>query len=184
MSFRSFIRSSAAAILCASAFFLAAVPLSLSAPDSAPWGAAGTPAVVHPAVRSPLSDTLSLDGEWDFLAGGVNYRLGVGEPAWGARDFDWSGARKILVPGNWESQGVGEPGPNRSWDCEWDRDFWELRHVYFGHALYRKEVSIPEAWSGKTIWLKIGGVRSEAYIWIDGKMEKLNTQLYMMQSVI
>ena len=169
MSFRSFISSSAAVILGAVAFFPAAVPPALSAPDSAPWGAAGTPAVVHPAVRSPLSDTLSLDGEWDFIAGGVNYRLGVGEPAWGPRDFDWSGARKILVPGNWESQGVGEPGPNRSWDCEWDRDFWELRHVYFGHALYRKEVSIPETWSGKTVWLKIGGVRSEAYIWIDGR---------------
>ncbi len=163
MNLRSILRFSLPVTFCLAASTV------LSASESASWGTAGTPSVVHPAVRSPLSDTVSLDGQWDFIAGGVNYRLGVGEPAWGARPFDWSAARKILVPGNWESQGVGEPGPNRSWDCEWDRVFWDLRHVYQGRAMYRKITPIPAGWTGKTVWLKIGGVRSEAYIWVNGK---------------
>ena len=160
--FRKLLRYSLWSAVC---FAAAAI---VSASESVFWGTAASPAVVHPAVRSPLSETVSLDGEWDFIAGGANYRLGAGDPAWGPRPFDWSKARKIYVPGNWESQGVGEPGPNRSWDCEWDRVFWDLRHVYQGRALYRKNITIPAEWTGKTVWLKIGGVRSEAYIWVNG----------------
>ena len=166
MNLLSFLRFCLTTLIC-----LAIASAVLSESESSSWGTAGTPAVVHPAVRSQLSDTLSLDGQWDFItgAGAVNYRLGVGDPAWGARSFDWSAARKILVPGNWESQGVGDPAPNRSWDCEWDRVFWNLRHVYQCRALYRKITPIPTEWAGKTVWLKVGGVRSEAYIWVNGR---------------
>ena len=136
------------------------------------WGLEPSVGVVNPVVRSPLCDFISLDGEWDFSNHNAwQYRLGVGDTAWAALNyvFNWDNARKINLPGNWESQGVGEPGPCLSWDCEWDRDFWDLRHVYMGFALYRKNVEIPKEWSDKPIWLKIGGVRSEAYFWVNGK---------------
>ena len=136
------------------------------------WGLESSPAVVNPVVRSPLSDYISLDGVWDFSTQNAwQYRLGVGDTAWAALNyvFNWDNSRKINVPGNWESQGVGEPGPCLSWDCEWDRVFWDLRHVYMGFALYRKTVDIPDNWADKAIWLKIGGVRSEAYFWVNGK---------------
>lgn len=140
--------------------------------ETTQWGQPSSPAVVNPVVRSDLSKTISLDGEWDFSTQNAwQYRLCVGETAWDALGyvFDWSNARKILVPGNWESQGVGEPAPCLSWDCEWDRDFWDLRHVFMGFALYSKQIEIPVDWSDKAVWLKIGGVRTEANIWVNGK---------------
>lgn len=136
------------------------------------WGEKSSYAVVNPVVRSPLCDFISLDGSWQFSNRDAwLYRLGVGDTAWDGLGFkyDWSDSRTIQVPGNWESQGVGEPGPCKSWDCEWDRDFWDIRNVYMGFALYRKAVKIPADWSGKAVWLKIGGVRSEAYIWVNQK---------------
>lgn len=137
--------------------------------QKADWGMKASTAVVNPVVRSPFSKFISLSGEWDFKTIDVwRYRLGVGEPGWGNRIFDWSGTRKIIVPGNWESQGVGEPGPNVTWDCDWDCARWDLRHVYMGRAIYRKSAPIPSDWKNSQIWLKIGGVRSEAWIWVNG----------------
>ena len=79
------------------------------------WGAPPSFAVVNPVVRSPLADVVSLSGEWDFLQDGRRFRLSVGEGIWGSFPMDWSGARKIQVPGIWEVQGVGEPGPGVTW---------------------------------------------------------------------
>lgn len=136
-----------------------------------PWGVESSIAVVNPAVSSPLQKVISLRGEWDFVYGdqAIPYRLGVGEPGWGSRSFDWSSARKIQVPGCWESQGVGEPGRSISWDCKWDCGDWELKHIYMGVGLYRKTVEIPNDWQNSQVWLKVGGVRSEAYFWVNGQ---------------
>ncbi len=133
------------------------------------WGAPPSFAVVNPVVRSPLADVVSLSGEWDFLQDARRFRLSVGEGIWGSFPMDWSGARKIQVPGIWEVQGVGEPGPGVTWDCPWDCGDWDLKHVYVGPALYRKTVEIPERWDGKRVWLKVGGVRSTAQIWVNGQ---------------
>ena len=168
--------SYAVGVIVSAVLFLGAADslLSQETAQKTRWGEPLSPAVVNPVVRSPLSTFLSLDGAWDFSTKEAwKYRLGVGDTAWDALNFKfhWTeeNTRTIEVPGNWESQGVGEPGPCLSWDCEWDRDFWDLRHVYMGFALYRKQIEIPADWSGKAIWLKIGGVRSEAYIWVNGK---------------
>jgi hypothetical protein len=41
--------------------------------------------------------------------------------------------------------------------------------MYQGDAWYRKTVTIPEDWRGKRVWLKIGGVRSQGWFWVNGK---------------
>lgn len=46
---------------------------------------------------------------------------------------------------------------------------WDLKNVYLGRALYRRVFELPKEWQGKRIWLKVGGVSSNAYLWINAK---------------
>ncbi|MDX9868860.1 MAG: hypothetical protein RBT78_13155 [Kiritimatiellia bacterium] len=132
------------------------------------WGyRKALPAVVNPAVRSPLQSVLSLRGEWEFVTQGVAPSRHPGWRAFYAKP--WPGSRTIQVPGCWEAQGVGTPGPSVTWDCKWDHGPREMRHVYMGEAWYRKTVEIPAAWRDKRVWLKIGGVRSQGWFWVNGK---------------
>ncbi len=123
------------------------------------------PAVVNPVVGSAMQKVLSLRGEWEFTTQGVAPLRHPGWRAFYARP--WPASRKIQVPGCWEAQGVGQPGMGDSWDPKWDHCAKPLRHVYQGDAWYRKTVAIPRAWSGQRVWLKVGGVRSQGWFWVN-----------------
>ena len=138
------------------------------------WGVTERPAVVNPVVRSQYADVVDLSGEWDFTNDqAVLFRLGVGDGVWGSANYSASfnnkAVRKITVPGLWEAQGVGETKPGNPWDPFWDKGEWTIRNEYLGFALYRKKAAIPENWDQKRVWLKIGGVSAQAYIWVNGK---------------
>ncbi len=134
------------------------------------WGyRRALPAVVNPTVRSPLQNVISLRGEWEFVPQVANMRPRR-HPGWDHFfNKPWKNARQIQVPGCWEAQGVGEPGPSVTWDCKWDHGPREMRHVYMGEAWYRKSVDLPAAWQGQRIWLKVGGVRSQGWFWVNDK---------------
>jgi len=160
-------------LMTAETILLLGIAMGASADESTlsgveSWGyRKALPAVVNQVTRSPLQETLSLRGEWEFVTQGVAPSR---HPGW--RSFyakPWPGARKIQVPGCWEGQGVGEPGPSVTWDCKWDHGPRELRNVYMGEAWYRKTVTIPPAWEGKRIWLKVGGLRSQGWFWVNEK---------------
>ena len=139
------------------------------------------PAVVNPIGREASPDLISLRGEWDFVtqpkAFPRRYRhtkvpfakVDEQTPAWlcASADTPWSKARKINVPGAWEAQGVGEPGMSITWDPLWDSSPKRIRHVYMGEGWYRKDVVLPRSWAGKKVWLKIGGVKSQGWFWIN-----------------
>ena len=146
------------------AFFALSAPLFGQNPTD--WGErAATPAVVHPAVSHPSREIISLRGDWDF----VTFTPPEPIPA-DAPDFDSLGrARKIEIPGCWEAQGVGKPGMSETWDCKWDCNPRPLRHIYRGAACFRRSVPIPNDWKNREIWLKIGGVRTEAWFWVNGR---------------
>ena len=131
------------------------------------WGGrAASPAVVDPAVRSPLQDVISLRGSWDFAVDAE----GIGRVAgWVNPGAAWPGLRSIQVPGCWEAQGVGQPGMSTTWDCKWDCALRALRHAYLGSAWYRRTISLPIAWQGKRIWLKLGGVQAQGWFWVNGQ---------------
>ncbi len=130
-------------------------------------GRKALPAVVNPAVASPLQSVLSLRGEWEFITHGS---APLRHPFWQSFYAQaWPDSRTLQVPGCWEAQGVGDPGPSATWDCKWDQSPRELRHVYMGDAWYRKRVDVPTAWQGKRIWLKVGGVRSQGWFWVNAK---------------
>lgn len=146
-------------------------------PETDPWGLCpATPAVVHPVALSPLQEVISLRGEWDFVTDASlmgRHRMGKG-PGW--NEPDWKGVRKIQVPGCWEAQGVGEPGMSHDWGLAFDCIPRPLRNVYMGVARYRRTVELPEAWAGKRVWLKVGGVRTEAWLWVNQqRVAHLNT---------
>ena len=139
------------------------------------------PAVVNPVGREDSADLISLRGEWEFVtqpkAFCRRYRhtkvafAKVDEQTPRVRrssmDTPWSEARKINVPGVWEAQGVGEPGMSLTWDPLWDCSSKKLHHIYMGEGWYRKDVVLPPGWNGKRVWLKIGGVRSQGWFWVN-----------------
>ena len=139
------------------------------------------PAVVNPVGRTASPDIISLRGEWDFVTqpkafcrryrhtkvpfAKVDEQTPVHRHS--TMDTPWSKARKINVPGAWEAQGVGEPGMSIPWDPLWDSSPKKLNHIYMGEGWYRKDVVLPSNWAGKKIWLKIGGVRSQGWFWVN-----------------
>ncbi len=129
-----------------------------------------SPAVVHSAVRSDLRPFLSLDGTWDFA---VDPQVEGEAKSWFRPETGLPAARAIEVPGCWEAQGVGEPGPSHPRLTEiYDAGPWpanvQLRAAYRGAAWYKREFTVPEDFGGKQIWLKIGGVNCKGWFWLNG----------------
>ena len=139
------------------------------------------PAVVNPVGREASPDVISLRGEWEFVtqpkAFCRRYRhtktpfAKVDEQTSAVcrsrMDTPWSEARKIHVPGAWEAQGVGEPGLSIPWDPLWDSSPKKINHIYMGEGWYRKDEVLPSGWNGKKVWLKIGGVKSQGWFWVN-----------------
>ncbi len=143
------------------AWLLALVALGLSSGWAQEREAA--PAVVNPALRSPLRQTLSLDGAWSFATD----PSGVGEQQkWFSPDTPLPNASTLQVPGCWEAQGVG--GPGNSGPVTPERSVRPLRGSYAGTGWYRKELTLPKEWAGKQVWLKIGGVHAQGWFWVNG----------------
>ena len=128
----------------------------------------------HPAVVSPVcppadGTTVDLAGEWEF----TRLRHGADRSQFFRRmqlKKDWPNARKIRVPGIWEDQGVGEAAPLPARVCYGGvRHDFPLRHSFVGNGWYRRTAEIPREWSGKRIWLKVGGVASQGWFWVNGR---------------
>ena len=139
------------------------------------------PAVVNPVGREASPNLISLRGEWEFVTQPKPFcrryrhtkvpfaKVDENTPAnrHSGMDTPWSKARKIHVPGAWEAQGVGEPGMSIPWDPLWDSSPKKINHLYMGEGWYRKDVALPSDWNGKKVWLKIGGVKSQGWFWVN-----------------
>ncbi len=125
-----------------------------------------TAAVVHAAVRSDLRPTLSLDGSWEFC---TDPKLEGESQAWFQQGKPLPNARQLQVPGCWEAQGIGEPALSQAGNkLVYEPVNVKLKHAYMGAAWYKKEFVVPQDWAGKQIWLKIGGVNSQGWFWVNG----------------
>ena len=100
--------------------------------------------------------SLSLNGTWEFQMDpedkGLTVMPGAELGKWFTAEADYS--HRIEVPGCWQAQGFGPP--NR-----------HLRHDYQGKAWYRRIVKIPSDWTGKRIWLHIGGASNYADVFVN-----------------
>ena len=136
------------------------------------------PAVVNPPVRAEGTPYLSLAGEWELITrthGGSGRSLQEiqHDIRWGGQRNKWYGSsgtdevHRVTVPGCWEQSGIGEPGKGIPHLCA-DSIEQEQRHLYAGSCWYRKVVRIPADWTGKRIWLKVGGARSRGWFYVNG----------------
>jgi len=122
-----------------------------------------TPAVVNPALSSSLRETISMDGKWDFATDPDNKG---DKEQWYLPGKELPGKVSIEVPACWEAQGIG--GPGKSTPSTGERVVVQLKGSYVGTAWYKKEVAIPEDWAGRQIWLKIGGINAQGWLWVNG----------------
>ena len=126
------------------------------------------PAVVNPVLRSVLRPTLELNGQWDFA---TDPKLAGEAGEWYLPKKELPEARPITVPGCWEAQGVGEPGPSHTATDKlaYEKAIVQLRSAYTGAAWYKRQVTVPADWQGKQIWLKLGGVNCQGWLWVNGR---------------
>ncbi|MCX6922088.1 MAG: hypothetical protein NT154_02540, partial [Verrucomicrobia bacterium] len=134
-----------------------------SAAAAGPEGRPPIPCVVNAVFPSQLSEVLRLDGSWEFVADPG--KRGEAEK-WFEPQQSWPGMTHIAVPGCWEAQGIG--GVGRSLNTTPEQVPAMLRGNYVGAAWYRKRVRIPGDWASKQVWLKIGGVNSQGWFYVNG----------------
>ena len=77
---------------------------------------------------------------------------------------------RITVPGNWEVQGHGVAiYTNIPYDfCPRDPQPPVLPEV-FPAAIYHRTFTVPEGWNGRTVFLNLAGIKSGAYVYVNGK---------------
>ena len=115
---------------------------------------------------------VSLHGQWKFFGvpNADEYPEDFYRP-----DYDDSSWRTMPIPGMWELNGFGDPV------------YLNVGYAWRGHftnqpladnptpikdnrvGSYRKEITVPADWKGDPIYLYIGSVTSNAYIWINGE---------------
>lgn len=127
-------------------------------------------------------DTIDLSGEWEFKMD--PHDLGRVEK-WFENRIPFE--RKVQVPGAWNTQGVTYESESmlREYEAKVldeqkqlfglgtlgkQTESAKLFGVFPGPAWYRKEITIPHAWSGSILWLVFGGVHREAEVWVNGKV--------------
>ena len=161
-----------AILLCVMAALMGALDFGVAGVAAAEIREA-TPAVVNPPIRWKGSKWLSLDGTWQFAK---DPKL-IGErQGWYKADVELPEAMEIQVPAAWETQGIAPPGMSHTDD---NRLVWEpvprmLRSKYLGAGWYKRTVTLPKDWSGKQIWLKVGGINSQGWLYVNGTFVSQN----------
>jgi len=108
----------------------------------------------------------SLNGRWRFHW--------VPTPDERPRDFfrpafDDSGWAEIPVPSNWELEGYGVPiYVNAGYPFK--KDPPRIAHDNNPVGSYRTRFTVPEAWSGRRVFVHFGAVSSAFYLWVNGEM--------------
>lgn len=155
-------------ILCAAVVLIGGALFGEDSDLPMTWGGREEhPAVVNPVMGNEEGCVVSLRGEWEFSPQEMTapWRNGIWKHFY--REKSWPGLRTIRVPGCWEAQGVGESGGGECWDAKWDNNAKPIRHKHMGDGWYRKKVLIPAAWKGKRVWLRVGGVKSKGWFWVN-----------------
>lgn len=108
------------------------------------------------AIAAPLrADTLSLAGSWE---------VSLHEPE--TADAAW---RSIALPGTLDDAQIGEPLALQPELNMRVLTALQRRHSYVGPAWYRREVTIPAAWAGRSIVLELERVLWESRAFVDGR---------------
>jgi len=133
---------------------------------------AHVPIIPYPDEGSALSGVregspwfISLNGEWVFK---LVPNPGSVPKEFPLEDFDTKGFEKIHVPSNWQMLGYDKPiYTNVAYPFRPDPP--RVPHDDNPTGLYRKTFEVPEAWSGRQVFLVFEGVDSAFYAWVNGR---------------
>ena len=108
---------------------------------------------------------ISLNGTWDFKWVEIPAKVpkGFWEP-----DFDTDSWDKIEVPSNWQMEGYGHP-KFRNISLSFENNPPHIPDYYNPVGCYRRRIEIPESWTDKMVKLRFEGIKSAAYVWLNGK---------------
>ena len=107
-----------------------------------------------------------LNGTWKFYFVDAYARLpnNITDPS-----VNVSGWNDVKVPGNWEVQGFGIPlYTNHGYEFKPRNPTPPLLPEENPVGVYRCDIEIPDDWMERDIFLHIGGVKSGAYVYING----------------
>lgn len=109
----------------------------------------------------------SLNGEWQFYYTDSHKSLpeNITEPQ--PSGIEWS---KIKVPGNWEVQGFGTAiYTNHGYEFKPRNPQPPQLPEDVPVGIYRTTFSVPDSWDGQTVFLRLCGVKSGTYVYLNGK---------------
>lgn len=144
-----------------------------------PWLALPTKESALRGEASPYR--VSLNGEYDFYC----YESPDQVDNFYEPGYNTTGAKKIQVPGNWETQGFDEPIYTNVL-FPWNYDMEEPCNIKPGKGLlkipnaphipshnptgcYRRSFTVPKSFAGREVYLYFEGVETAYYLWVNGQ---------------
>ena len=107
-----------------------------------------------------------LNGTWKFYYSDSHHNL-PGDAVQTVADM--SGWSDIQVPGNWEAQGYGTPiYTNHGYEFKALNPQPPQLPEDIPVGIYRREITVPEDWMSRDIYLHIAGAKSGVYVYLNG----------------
>ncbi|MCF8302360.1 MAG: DUF4981 domain-containing protein, partial [Bacteroidales bacterium] len=108
----------------------------------------------------------SLNGQWKFK---WVPKPGERSNDFYSKDFNDSDWEWIEVPANWEFNGYGTPiYTNIEYEFTNDPNPPQVPEWHNPVGSYRKEITIPDGWKGRRIFLHFGAVKSAMFVFLNG----------------
>lgn len=112
---------------------------------------------------------MSLNGKWKF-----NWVKNADQRPtdFFQEGFNDKGWDEIQVPGLWELQGYGNPiyvNVGYAWRNQFKNDPPNVPVENNNVGSYRRSFDLPANWKGKEVYLHLGSVTSNVYVWVNGK---------------
>ena len=120
-------------------------------------------------VKENSSNFMTLNGTWKFFW--VKNADARPTDFWKA-DFNDKGWSDMPVPGVWELNGFGDPiyvNVGYAWRSQFKNNPPQVPVENNHVGSYRREITVPAAWSGKEVIAHFGSVTSNMYLWVNGR---------------
>ena len=111
-----------------------------------------------------------LNGYWNFKW--VEKTTDIPKDFW-EEDHKLEEWDKIMVPSNWQMEGFGHP-KFRNIAISFENDPPNVPDYYNPVGCYKRKFTIPEEWEEKEIMLRFEGIKSAAYVWVNGRQAGYN----------
>lgn len=113
---------------------------------------------------------ISLNGSWLFFFANTPEEIPQNFYQPEFKDNKW---KKIHVPGNWETEGYGDP-IFRNVPAPFKSNPPYVPREYNPTGAYRRTFNVPADWKGQQIFLRMEKTQSASFVWLNGKQVGYN----------